>query len=527
MKKRLMLFVVLCFLISIAKAQTNNNGFGKFYDINELPLSDYCDFDYTPEKVFKISLVIGEKDTPGAYYDLNGVKHEGLITIDRTTNEFSFKKDKTTTIEVLSPESCSGIKLGTDSFAVIKNFEIRKAFGKSLMKAESFAEVIAENSGYTLYKHSRFGFGTEPMETFVIKTDTSNHLTSIFNSATLIRYFGDCKLLKKQISNGYFKIDDLPSISKIYEYSHKFKNNSKIFYSSSWDEQKDSVNSEYFAKIISIKDTIWELSFFNHQGKPIYCGHFASFSPGIKHGDFLWFYPNGNIRKKINYKNNEISGTVTEYYTNGSPHYVYKFKRKKIIYEKILDKNGQDILSAKGKGNEEIFDSVLNRAITLKYYDFKLVISGFISNDRKLVLTQCEENARLQSFNSLQRRIDKNIIYPQTSFMNYRHGVILVLFTVDTEGKSTDFKIIKGLDNDCDEQILKFLTEQKTKITWDPAKNKGIAIEQQIIVPFYFEISGMTLGRNNTYFYDHSWMWRNQFPQPKFNPPPVPTYRMR
>ena len=527
MKKIPILFIIISNVISVATAQPDNshNEYGKFYDINGLLLNDYCDFDYTPEKIFKISLVVGEKYTPGIYYDNKGIKHDGYILIDKSTYAFSFKSQASGPF-TLSPESCSGIKIGVDSFAVIKNFEIQRTFGKAMIGVESFAEVIAETPNYTLYKHTRFGLSSVPSETFVIKTDTSNHLTSIHNSETLIRYFGDCKLLKKQIAQRSLTIDDLPSISKTYEYYHKFKNKRKIFYSSSWDELKDSINSKYFAKIVSIRDTIWELNVAENKGTPIYLGHYSSFSPAVKDGDFLWFLPNGNVRKKITYKNNEIVGEVTEYYADGSPHYIYKYKRNKIIYDKIFSRDGKDVLNENGLGVEDVFDSVLHRNLTKRYNEAKLTLCGFTNDSGKLVMQQCEENARLNSFNSIQNKINKYIVYPEKSIINYQHGFVLVRFMINESGNFTEFNIIKGLGNDCDEQIKKFITEQKTKITFTPAMYKGNKFAQEIIVPFCFEISGLTIGSTNSYFYDN-FMFRQQFMQPRINIPTMPATRFR
>lgn len=521
MKKTIILLLALCKLILPAITQTNNNGFGNYYDINGLPLYGYCDFDYSPEKVLKISLVVGEKNTPGAYYDSQGYKHEGYISFFNLTYEFRYKRKIADEWTSLYPTICTGIKMGKDSFAVIKDFQIKKTFGKAVVKEESFVEVIANTPKYKLYKHTKLAF-SGPTETYVIKTDTSKLLTSIFNQETLLSYFGDCKVLRKQISNRYFKVEDLPSISKIYEYDQKYTAQKKIYYSDSWDEQNDSASASYYAKITNVKDTIWELTFYDMKGVSLYQGHFASFSPVLRHGEFQWFFPNGRVRKKATFKNDEIVGEVSEYYTNGNLHYTYCYKRNRPKYSRILDMDGKDILSNDGNGGENLFDSISNNQLGMRYKDHKLTLCSFLDNQGKNGFLQSEENAQLKSINSVQRQVNRHITYPEKSIKEYRHGLILVLFVVDTEGKTTDFHIIKGLDSECNNLVTKFINDQKDDIEWWPAIMKEKPIAQEIIVPFQFEITGMTIG-NNSRYYNNDWMWRMQqqqmFNQPKLNLP--------
>jgi Periplasmic protein TonB, links inner and outer membranes len=526
-KKILMLLISISNITFFASGQVeiNQKEFGQLYDINGLPLNNYCDLDYNPEKVLKISNVVDETYRPGVYYDSLGLKHEGLISIDQFNYEFSFKTKSSQPV-VLKPGSCLGIKMGLDSFAVINGFEIQRAFKKSLITEMSFAEVIAKTQHYTLFKHTRFAFDRTTIETFVIKTDTSNQMVSFFNKESLIRYFGDCKVLKKQIQNERFKVNDLPSISKIHEYAEKYEHHKRIFYSDSWDEQDDSLHAVYYATISNLKDTLWELDFFDRQGTALFQGNYTSFAPALKQGIFTWYSLDGKVRKKIAYKNDKIENIV-EYFPNANPHYIYKFKYNKVIFDRVLTPEGKDVLDKTGAGKEEVFDSILNRTVTKRYDDHKLVMCAYM-NGKDLVMLQCDQNARIKSFVSLQSKLKKDVVYPKSALQGNLHGVVLIEFTVDASGNTINFKIAKGLNNDCDEQIRRFLNDPKTKITWSPAKYKDNPFMHEVVVPFYFEISGFTVGNSKSFYFDN-WMWRQQwqqqFMQPKIKLPQMPSYR--
>ena len=66
-------------------------------------------------------------------------------------------------------------------------------------------------------------------------------------------------------------------------------------------------------------------------------------------------------------------------------------------------------------------------------------------------------------------------------------GKVFVEFVVQTDGSVTDIRVKKGIGAGCDEEAIKAV---KTAPKWNPGKNKGVAVRQQVVLPITFKLSG-------------------------------------
>jgi hypothetical protein len=310
----------------------------------------------------------------------------------------------------------------------------------------------------------------------------------------------------------------MPTIIKLYEYYQKYLSKTKIFYSDSWDEVDDSLHSSYYANISDLKDTIWELKYFNNAGLLLYQGHYSSFAPIFKDGEFIWYYSNGIPRKKITYKNDKIDGSIIEYFNNGKTHYIYNLKKDYPYYLAVFDSTGKSILNEMGDGSEHFYDSILNRNIVKSYVSNNINICSFVDDKKRNIYQTCENNAHITFFDFYQNKITDKIKYPEESIIKYNHGIMLISFLIDSLGNTLNFKIIKGLDANCDKAITDFLNSKKAKPSWKVAKNHNLTCFQEIVVPVYFNLVGLSSGIN-TNFYFNDWFIQQQMMQPRFNPP--------
>ena len=75
-----------------------------------------------------------------------------------------------------------------------------------------------------------------------------------------------------------------------------------------------------------------------------------------------------------------------------------------------------------------------------------------------------------------------NFNYPQESYVCCK---IIVQFTVDTFGKMTEIKILRGLQSDFDNETIRVFNMMPN---WAPGKCKGIAVPVRMIIPINFNI---------------------------------------
>ena len=80
--------------------------------------------------------------------------------------------------------------------------------------------------------------------------------------------------------------------------------------------------------------------------------------------------------------------------------------------------------------------------------------------------------------------LKKNTKYPVQAQKARITGRVLVGITVDTSGKVSAIKLIRGLGYGCDEEALRVVRSMKA--VWTPGKMNGKPVSQQFTVPVFF-----------------------------------------
>lgn len=83
-----------------------------------------------------------------------------------------------------------------------------------------------------------------------------------------------------------------------------------------------------------------------------------------------------------------------------------------------------------------------------------------------------------------KRYLEKNLQYPQQALVNSVEGKVTVQFTVETTGRLSDFRIIKGIGNGCDEEVIRLIKEGPK---WSPSKRDDVATPDRIRVRMKFQ----------------------------------------
>ncbi len=86
----------------------------------------------------------------------------------------------------------------------------------------------------------------------------------------------------------------------------------------------------------------------------------------------------------------------------------------------------------------------------------------------------------------LLKHLAQNIRYPVKAQEAETEGRVVVSFVVDKSGDTRDFKVVRGVSEELDNEAMRVLTELPSK--WKPGKQKGVAVSVQYTLPVMFRL---------------------------------------
>ena len=114
-----------------------------------------------------------------------------------------------------------------------------------------------------------------------------------------------------------------------------------------------------------------------------------------------------------------------------------------------------------------------------------------ISNRSKLdedVFTMVDDTATPQGgMPAFFNHVGRTLNYPLQARRMGIEGMVFVEFVVQTDGSVTDVRVKKGIGAGCDEEAIKAV---QSSPKWNPGKNKGVAVKQQLVLPITFKLNG-------------------------------------
>lgn len=117
----------------------------------------------------------------------------------------------------------------------------------------------------------------------------------------------------------------------------------------------------------------------------------------------------------------------------------------------------------------------------------EVVVTGY-GYSNKSEETPTVDLAHPENGNRAYRKyLEENLVYPQSAIDNKVEGRVTVEFFVETNGDLSDFTVIKGIGNGCEEELIR-LIRQGPK--WIPTKKNNQAIRDKARVRLNFQIPG-------------------------------------
>jgi TonB family protein len=87
---------------------------------------------------------------------------------------------------------------------------------------------------------------------------------------------------------------------------------------------------------------------------------------------------------------------------------------------------------------------------------------------------------------AMLRFLQKNVHYPEYARNKGIQGTVIVSFVVDSSGKVTDVKLLRGIGGGCDEEAVRVV---KVMPDWNPGKVDGIPVRVQFNIPIKFSLT--------------------------------------
>ena len=513
---------------------------GLKYDCNGYAFNGYYDpLTYSPDK--KISIVHNSDSYEvGYYYDSVGNKINGLIKFEN--EKIFFKKGNAEFRDKIKPEQIKNFVIGVDSFFVISNFYYKNR----KMTDPEFVQYITAFNGLTFAKHYKFTSGVSQqityqqpiIETLLVKAKDSTAWENFPDNSrfkeSALKYFSHIPYLKEKINSGKYQSKDMLSIIKMAEYYDKYQNSNDIYYDKYWQEVIDIRNSKYSAKIIDLQDSIWTFAYYEGTVK-LFMANYSSFYPNNKNGDFISYYPNGEIRQIITFENNQPKHVKT-FDNSGSKKRQYEYVKTKdsnsnefilnSFYLAVIDSLGNNIIDSGVVKNFKITDIISQVSYFVSFNDSELISSYRISNeDTVFQITNPDNDFKIKS---LQREFESFMYekkYDNALSVNAQ-GSVLISFVIDKKGNVVNSTILNVIHPEIDTLISDFITSRFIPGALYPFKFKPYNLNKtkqciEVVIPIEFSVNRFYREPvNYNQFNNMYWMNQQQMMNKYMNPTP-------
>ncbi|MFK8046441.1 MAG: TonB family protein [Crocinitomicaceae bacterium] len=171
--------------------------------------------------------------------------------------------------------------------------------------------------------------------------------------------------------------------------------------------------------------------------------------------------------RKLSFKN----GVFKYYYPNGQLRYtgLYTYDSKQGEW-KTFDENG--ILLRKSEYEK-------GQRVNYKYYPLEKDTTA--DNSADTIFNYADKNPQYKGGDSeMASFIGRNFEYPEESRVMGQQGTAFVEFVVGTDGILSDIKIVKGVSDLIDDEVLRII---KAMPTWEPGVKDGKQVKTRFTIP--------------------------------------------
>ncbi|MEJ0057179.1 MAG: energy transducer TonB [Bacteroidota bacterium] len=120
-------------------------------------------------------------------------------------------------------------------------------------------------------------------------------------------------------------------------------------------------------------------------------------------------------------------------------------------------------------------------------YDEGHLVSGTMNYaGQKFEYKKSEKSAApADGMKSFYQNLQKNITYPLKARRKGMQGTVFVQFLVGPGGELTNFRVVKGIGKECDDEAIRAMA---TSRPWQPGLLRGRPVQQLYILPVIFKL---------------------------------------
>lgn len=507
----------------ISQEKTGVIPIGYYVDARQNEVNDYVDLDYDAPTDLYHSFSNLTSYSPGSYYDVDGNKHIGEIKRIDVNKTISFRENKEMKPVKLRAADCSALTIGVDSFIVRNNIIVSRGLGPQTITKPQFLGVVVDNDEMTVLKH--IFSGSQYINTYIVHLKKSSVYVDIpkKNSefinviAPMIKPY---TYLYNQVRSGKLDYDDFGEIVASYDYYLKFKNGTAIYLTQNWNETKDMERAVFKGVIRDERDSVFTITYQDLSGNLVAKGDYSSFFPSRKNGEFEWYYPEGAVRKKGTFLNNEPDGVFTVFYPNGKKYQDFTVDDGERKYKSIWDEKG-DLVVQNGSGVILINDEVKKRQLTRSYEQGKLINSYFEDENGTKVYQKMGDQIALKK--AFINNIKEKLKYSLEALKANAQGNVLVSLTIDERGMLEAVELSRGVQTKQDNHVISTIKSYNSFKVSKPIRVKKEKVKQEVLLPISFRIPTDFI-KQRYYYYDHFFHHQQMMMYQPVNvtPPPVP-----
>ena len=86
---------------------------------------------------------------------------------------------------------------------------------------------------------------------------------------------------------------------------------------------------------------------------------------------------------------------------------------------------------------------------------------------------------------AFKQYLEQGLRYPEQALTNNVEGKVIVMFTVETSGQLSDFRVLRGIGNGCDEEVIRLIKEGPK---WSPSKRRDDPVRDKVKVRMRFAL---------------------------------------
>ena len=209
-------------------------------------------------------------------------------------------------------------------------------------------------------------------------------------------------------------------------------------------------------------------------------------TPDLVHdGKTSIYYENGRVKSESWFKDDKQVGFEKTYYESGKPRLVLHYEPdQKTKYIHFWSIDGNELL-AEGQGTVTPDPTRKNDS----YLDIQdsFVVANYSVTESDTIYTVCEKMPEYgNGLEQMYKDISRNVQYPKGARRKGIQGIVYVGFVIDKRGNVQGCKVIKGIEEECDEQAKMAVCKLDK---WHPATHNGKPVKIRFVLPVKFKLS--------------------------------------